>query len=254
MKIERPPRIALIGYGKMGREIESVAQELDVPIAAIIDTNISAKENVINAKSLSDVDVCIEFTQPDAVLANITAIALAGKHVVVGTTGWYHSMSVVEALVRKHDIGLVYASNFSLGMNLFYELVKQATLIFNPFDSYDCTLHESHHAKKKDSPSGSALQIAKLILEHSKSKSSMVTGDIQREKSYDELHVSSSRGGSAPGVHQVIFDSLADSVELIHTARNRRGFAEGALIAAEWIKDKKGLFTMENVLRDIKSV
>lgn len=254
MKIENPQRIALIGYGKMGREIESVARDVGVPISIIIDTNIQDKHLHINQKSLTNVDVCIEFTEPHAVIGNITSVAHAGKNIVVGTTGWYNTLDKVRAIVEEYDIGLLYGSNFSLGMNIFYRIVQRASALFDSFDSYDCFIHEAHHVKKKDSPSGTALEIAKIMLDTMKKKNIFATGDLSGERPEDVIHISSSRGGTIPGIHTVTFDSLADTIELKHTARNRRGFAEGALIAAAWLKDKKGVFTMEDVLDDIKSL
>lgn len=254
MKIEQPPRIALIGYGKMGREIESAAREFGVPVTMIIDTNQPDKETSINARTLADVDVCIEFTRPDAVLANIRAIAKAGKSMVVGTTGWSHALETVTEIVRAHDVGLVHASNFSLGMNLFYLLVRHAGVVFESFDSYDCSIHEAHHAQKADTPSGTALHIAAELMRGLKSKTGIAAGNPPAERDPRLLQITSARVGAVPGTHQVLFDSPADSIELVHTARNRRGFAEGALIAAAWIKNRKGMHTMEDVLHDVKSL
>lgn len=255
MKIEQPPRIALIGYGKMGREIESVARELGVPVTMIIDTNQPDKETSINARTLADVDVCIEFTQPGAVLSNIQAIANAGKSMVVGTTGWSGALASIAATVRAQNVGLVHASNFSLGMNLFYLLVRHAGVVFDSFDSYDCSIHEAHHAQKADTPSGTALQIAAELMSGLTGKTGIAAGNPPAGGVKPQLlQITSTRVGAVPGTHQVLFDSPADSIELVHTARNRRGFAEGALIAAAWIKNKKGIHTMEDVLRDIKSL
>ena len=241
-------RIGLIGYGKMGKEIESVANDYQISIGAIIDAHVEGKQRHITAESLRDVDVCIEFTEPSSVLANIEAIASTGRDLVVGTTGWYDKIDAVRQIVEKHNIGCVYASNYSIGMKLFERIVRRAGELFASQSMYDCFLHETHHAKKKDSPSGTALTLANALLSVLPEKKNIVSGEVHGEKPSDILHIASSRGGAIPGTHTVTFDSMADTIELTHRARSRRGFAEGALVAARWVHGKKGLFTMENML------
>lgn len=254
MKLTHTPRVALIGYGKMGREIESIATEFNITITNIIDANISGKESVITSRTLSNVDVCIEFTEPDAVVSNIKAVAQLGKNIVVGTTGWNDKMNEVREIVEQHKIGLLYASNFSIGMNLFQKLAAEAGRIFSAIDSYDCFIHEAHHAKKKDAPSGTALTLGNILLSTLRKKKNIVMGNVEGQVPPDALQISSSRGGAIPGTHTITFDSMADTIELTHTARSRRGFAEGALIAASWLHNKKGMYSMEDVLNDIESI
>lgn len=241
-------RIALVGFGKMGKEIHHLASEMDMTIAAVIDPTIAEFDKPLNAESLEGIDVCIEFTQPDAAVRNIEAIARAGKNLVIGTTGWIERLDDVRRIVQECGIGLVYASNFSLGMNLFFLLVEEAAALFNERDAYDCFIHEAHHAMKKDMPSGTALTIAEKVVFKMANKRRIIAGELKDRVPKDALHIASSRGGTIPGVHTVTFDSLADTIELRHTARSRRGLAEGALLAAHWVHGKVGLFTMEDVL------
>lgn len=245
-----PPRIALIGYGKMGREIELVAQEKGIPVTAIIDV-VNAPVHSINSGVLENADVCIDFTTPAAVLENIRACATAKKHVVVGTTGWHEHVDTVRSIVEERGIGCIYASNFSIGVHLFLKLVQHAATLFDRFEQYDASVHETHHRMKKDAPSGTALTIAQALLDSLKRKQNIITESRNDAPPEDALMVTSNRVGNVPGTHQVIFDSVADSIELTHTARNRRGFAEGALLAASWIHKRTGFYSIEDMLHEI---
>ena len=248
------PSIALIGYGKMGREIEQVAGEQGFTIKAIIDIQYNGHSVPINASTLSGVDVCIEFTTPDAVVENIRACARCRKDVVVGTTGWHERLEEVRSLVEESGIGLIHASNFSIGIHLFRKIVAYAGTLLNKHAQYDAALHEQHHRMKKDAPSGTAYTLAGELLRALDRKAHISVDRPDREIAPDELLVSSSRIGSVPGMHQVVFDSPADSIELVHTARSRRGFADGSLVAASWIHGRKGFFTMEDMLDDFENV
>ena len=240
--------IAIVGYGKMGKEIEAVAHEKKIRVVKVFDEADNRNGSALTKESLKEVDVCIEFSTPRAVLENIEAIAEARKNIVVGTTGWYDKLSDVAKLVKEKKIGLVHAANFSLGMNVFFQLVTAASRAFDKFDMYDVAVSEIHHRQKMDSPSGTALAIGNLIIQHLRRKRSMLHGTVHGGVKSDELHVTSTRLGAEVGRHTVMFDSEADTIELIHNAKNRRGFALGALIAAEWIKGKKGVYTMKDVL------
>ena len=181
-------------------------------------------------------------------LENIRAVAAAGKNLVVGTTGWYESMEEVRGLVKQHKIGFLHASNFSLGVNIFMQLAADAAHLLERYPQYDVAITEVHHRAKADSPSGTALSLGSAVLKalHRKSELSPETSHgVLKEH---QLHVTSTRVGHVTGKHTVLFDSEADSIELVHTAKNRTGFALGAVVAAEWLKGKKGMYTMRDVL------
>lgn len=240
--------IALVGYGKMGREIEAVARARQIDIAKIFTAENNSNGSGLTKESLKNVDVCVEFTTPVSVLGNIDAIAAAGKNVVVGTTGWHDKLTDIKQLVKEKKIGLLYAANFSLGINVFYHIVTAAARAFEKFDPYDVAVSEIHHKDKPDSPSGTALALGNLIIQSMKRKKEILHEPSHAKIKPEQLHISSARVGNVVGKHSVVFDSDADSIELIHNAKNRRGFALGALIAAEWLKGKKGVFTMKDVL------
>lgn len=221
-------KIALIGYGKMGKLIEQLAQHKHHEIVARINSTSSP------TPSLSQADVWIDFSRPECAIDNIKLAIKYNKPIVVGTTGWYDQLAQVEQLVKNSDIGFLYASNFSIGVNLFYEIVAQAAALLQPFQNYDVALAEVHHNQKLDSPSGTARTIAQHIVANMPRKSN--------------LDIASTRCGRVPGTHTVYFDSAEDTIILSHEARNREGFAQGALIAAEWLKDKKGFYTLNDML------
>ncbi|HUL43987.1 MAG TPA: 4-hydroxy-tetrahydrodipicolinate reductase [Bacteroidota bacterium] len=240
--------IALIGYGNMGKEVEQAARSRGFTIAKTFTLENNLRGIGITPGILDEVDVCIDFSVPSAVVNNIATVAACGKNIVVGTTGWYDKMEEVKQLVTKYKIGLVYSPNFSLGMNIFYHIVKSAASAFDPFDVYDVAVQEIHHRKKSDSPSGTALALSQIILRQIRRKKEVLHETAHGEIKPEQLQVTSTRVGNVVGTHSVVFDSEADSIELKHVAKNRRGFAFGALIAAEWIKGKHGLYTMNDVL------
>ncbi len=234
--------IALIGYGKMGKEIESLAPSKNLLVVKKFD-----RQNSLAIEKLQSIDVAIDFSSPSCVKKNIELCAGAGIAMVVGTTGWQSELDDVKRIVMKSGIGFIYASNFSIGVNLFFKIVQNATKMVDAFDHYDVSLHEIHHRQKLDSPSGTAITLGEKIIEKW-SRKKRISEPRENPIPKDVLQITSARVGSVPGTHAVTFDSAEDSIELIHTARNRRGFALGALLAAEWIRDKKGVFTMEDVL------
>jgi 4-hydroxy-tetrahydrodipicolinate reductase len=240
--------IAIIGYGNMGKEIEAVARERKIHVEKIFTEENNENGLGLTPDSLKGVDVCIEFTAPESVLDNIEAVVDAGKSIVVGTTGWYDKLPEVKKLVKQTKVGLLYSPNFSLGINLFFQILTTAAHVFDRFDIYDVALSETHHREKIDSPSGTALALGNLIIQHFHCKREILHETAHGRIKPDQLHISSTRIGHVFGRHSVVFDSEADSIELVHTAKNRRGFALGALIAAEWLKGKKGVFTMKDVL------
>ncbi|MDH7515235.1 MAG: 4-hydroxy-tetrahydrodipicolinate reductase [Bacteroidota bacterium] len=249
-----PISLAIIGYGKMGREIRAAAEERGMHIVSIIDPAQEGCTPAITDESIGDADVCLEFTTPAAVVGNIRTCARVGKNVVVGTTGWYHELAEVERIVAETGTAVLYASNFSIGVHIFTRLVELAARLFCFHPVYDVAVHECHHAAKKDAPSGTAYRIAEAIMRNDPRKTRLRVDTPSQGVAEGELSVSSSRVGFVPGTHIVMFDGPADTVELIHRARNRRPFADGALMAASWIRNRKGLFTMEDMLNDIESV
>jgi len=211
-------KIAIIGYGRMGKLIEKVSEERQAQVTSIIDPfSPEAAYKGISDDSMEGVDVCICFTQPDAALDNIKDICRFKKQIVIGTTGWIDRMPEVEQMVSESGIGMVYSSNFSIGVNIFFKLIEQAGQIMNQFDVYDILCYEAHHNKKIDSPSGTASTIAGILLENINRKSKMVTNRLDRKIEDDELHFASMKGGHITGTHSVLFDSEFDTIELKQT-------------------------------------
>ncbi len=240
--------LGLIGYGKMGKEVEAVAKEKGITIAAILEIGDNAGGRGITRETLKGVDVCIDFSSPASVIANIEAVAACGKNLVVGTTGWYDRIDYVRKLVKEKKIGFLYAANFSLGINLFSQIMMDACHLVDRYAEYDVAMTEVHHRGKTDSPSGTALSLGALLLQSMKRKSELLTETSHAALKSHQLHITSTRVGGVTGKHSVIFDSESDSIELIHTAKNRLGFARGAIVAAEWLKGKKGFYTMRDVI------
>ena|SRR5437867_4794312 len=233
-------RIALLGYGKMGHEIEAAARGQGETIAEIFDI-----DRLPDADSIRDVDVCIEFSTPQSAIDNIRVALQARKDIVVGTTGWYDRLPEIRGDVTES--GLIYSSNFSLGVNIYFRIVAAAAALMENASDYDPFIHELHHRQKADSPSGTALRLAEILMNRIGRKSVLATGRADGRISPNALHVTSTRVGAVAGIHTVGFDSEADLIELTHAAKNRRGFALGALRAARWIRGKKGVYTMDDV-------
>lgn len=232
-------RIALLGYGKMGRLLEAIAAREGWEVNPILDINDNINGNGITRASMNGVDAAIDFTQTESVLPNIEAAARAGVNLVEGTTGWLKELPRVERIVLESGIGLVYGANFSVGMNLYMEIILHAAKVMANIPQYDPYLLEEHHNAKKDAPSGTALKILELIKPYLKKTNPSVA---------------CIRAGSIPGTHVVGFDSEADTIVLEHRARNRQGFAEGAIMAARWIKGKHGLYDFRQVFSEILGI
>lgn len=239
-------KIALIGYGKMGKLIEEIALQNEHKIVAIIDPQFPGFE--ITKENLHNADVCIDFSAPQHILENIKTLASLNQTIVVGTTGWYDHLDLVKELVAKYKIGFLYAPNFSIGVNIFLKIVTKAASLINHFDEYDVGGYEIHHNQKQDSPSGTAKSIAHSLLDSIDRKDSLVYDQINRKIEPNELHFASLRAGSNPGQHTVIFDSPSDTITMTHQARNREGFARGAILASEWLMGKKGFYTINDFL------
>lgn len=245
-------KIALIGFGKMGHEVEQVIKE--GKIHQIVSISFGKKEGLpagrqasLDVEGLKKADVAIDFTAPDIVLSNILEVAKIGTNLVIGTTGWYGKLDEVKKIVAKYKTGIIYGSNFSIGANVFFQIVRLASERFSLFPEYDVYGIETHHVGKKDSPSGTAKTLGEIIMSYSKTKKLFQNERVNRQIKPEELHFSSIRGGVNPGRHEIVFDSRADEVRLIHQARGRQGFAQGAIMAAEFIKGKKGLYRFEDL-------
>jgi 4-hydroxy-tetrahydrodipicolinate reductase len=229
-------KLALLGYGKMGRLVETIALRQGLEIGPRLDIDDNPGGSGITPASMEGVDAAVEFSQPEAVLPNIEAAARAGVNLVVGTTGWAANRGKVERIVRDSGIGLVHGANFSLGMNLFFEIVAHSARIVGMLPQYDAFISEEHHRAKKDAPSGTALNLLDLMRPHLNNPN---------------LNIASIRAGWIPGTHLIGFDSEADTITLEHRARSRQGFAEGAVLAAQWIAGKKGFYDFRQVFREI---
>jgi 4-hydroxy-tetrahydrodipicolinate reductase len=241
-------KLAIIGYGQMGRMIEQLAPEYEFEVVSIIDL---VPEKSKNPEQLETADVCIEFTAPGAAFQNIKKLVNLQKNIVVGTTGWFDNLAETEKLVTHYNTGLVYGSNFSPGMNLFYKIVDETSKLMNSSQDYDVFGLEYHHKFKKDSPSGTAKILSKIILKNIDDKKNVVFDKLDRQIKADEFHFGSVRAGSIPGTHLIGFDSTADTIEIKHTARNRNGLAIGALLAAKWLCGKKGFYNFSDILPQI---
>lgn len=235
-------KIALIGYGKMGKAIEEIALERNHQVVLKInDENLDAFTEI----NLAAADVAIEFTGPHSAFDNLQKLISFGKPVVCGSTGWTDNLPEIIALCREKDGSFLYASNFSVGVNLFFELNKKLANLMAAYPEYEVSLEEIHHTQKKDAPSGTAITLAEQVLEKISRKTGWVneqTGDTS------QLAIISKREDPAPGTHVVKYSSPIDDIEIIHTAHNRKGFALGAVLAAEYIFNKKGIFDMKQVL------
>ncbi|MCQ2959817.1 MAG: 4-hydroxy-tetrahydrodipicolinate reductase [Bacteroidales bacterium] len=235
-------KIALIGYGKMGKEIEKIAIERGHSIVLTIDIN---NQQDMTPENLKKADVAIEFTTPKTAIDNYRKCFNAGIPVVSGSTGWTEKFDEIADLCNKTNNTFFYSSNYSLGVNIFFELNKKLAAIMNKFEQYDVCVQEAHHNQKLDAPSGTAITIAQGILENIDRKKDWRLNEF---KSTDELQVVSTRLGSIPGTHIVTYDSADDTLEIKHAAKSRRALAFGAVIAAEFVKDKKGVFGMKDLL------
>ena len=226
-------KIALIGDGKMGRAIAPLATARGHTVTATLGESDNASGRGISRESLGTPDVAIEFTEPGAAAANVRACVHAGVPVVVGTTGWYDELDAVIAEVRKLDGTMFWAPNFSVGVAVLSAAIQAASAALRDVPGFDIHLVETHHAAKKDRPSGTAASLAKIA-----------ERGIGRE-----VQITSVRTGQVPGTHELVIDAAFEQLRLVHEARDRRVFADGAIAAAEWLQGRKGVFTMSDVLR-----
>ena len=243
-------KIGLAGYGKMGRAIEEIAIERG--------HDILFKSNSVfplNDRDIDSVDVVIEFTKPDLAVKHIEMVLNSKKPIVVGTTGWNEEINKVESLVSNKNGSLLYASNFSIGVNLFFELNEKLATLMSNRTQYKASIDEVHHTQKIDSPSGTAITLANQILENNESYFSWVCEEGTAPHTTEgQLGLVAHRIPDVPGTHTVSYSSEIDTLSITHQAHNRKGFALGAVLAAEWIFDKKGVYTIKDMLQDIQAV
>ncbi len=232
--------IVLVGYGKMGKIIEQIALERGHTIAARIDVDNQDEFKTLKA------DVAIEFSRPEAAFNNVKQCLERNIPVVCGTTGWLEQKPAIEKLCREKNSAFFYASNYSLGVNIFFKMNEFLSRIMNNFNEYDIALEEIHHTQKKDAPSGTAITLAEGVLKNVERKTNWIN---QQTAGQHELPIVSLRENEVPGTHSVKYSSMIDDIEIIHTAHSREGFAKGAVLVAEWLYDKKGVLNMDDYLK-----
>ena len=235
--------IAIVGYGKMGKEIEKLAQERNHSVILRIDEHNSKS---LNKDDFKNVDVAIEFSSPDSAFSNIKLCFDNNVPVVCGTTGWLEKFDKVLERCKSEKLTFFYASNYSIGVNLFFKLNERLAKMMNSFDDYNVNVEETHHTQKVDAPSGTAITLTEGIIENIDRKSKW---ENKNDNSTDSITVESFREGNVPGNHKVIYDSVFDRIIIEHDAKSRKGFAFGAVLAAEFIASKKGYFTMDDLLK-----
>ena len=228
--------LAIVGYGKMGRMIERLAPEYGFAVKAKFCGQENAGARALTSAALAGVDVAVEFTRPDAATANLQRLAETGVAMVCGTTGWYSEMERLKKAIGENGSGLVWGANFSVGLNLFREVVAEAARRFAREESYGAWGWEIHHAAKKDAPSGTLLALAE---------------EMKRNGYTREISLSANRAGAVPGTHEIGFDSAEDTVTIRHTARGREGFARGALRAAQWVIGRKGVHEFREIVSEL---
>lgn len=236
-------KIALIGYGKMGKEIEQILIARGHTIPLIIDLN---NTNDLDTAHLQKVDVAIEFTTPSTAYGNVVKCLEAGVPVVCGTTAWLDKLPEVEQLCKETNGAFFYASNYSIGVNIFFEINRRLAQLMNRFGEYDVTIEETHHTQKKDAPSGTAVTLAEGVLENLDRKQKWVCGTTTVP---EELEVVAIRRSVVPGTHTVTYESDVDALSITHMAKSRRGFALGAVLAAEFLHGKTGIFSMKDLMQ-----
>ena len=228
-----PRRLAIVGYGKMGRLIEQLAPEYGFAVALKLDEFNNAGFEGVTAENFRGIDVAIDFSIPAAVRRNVEGVAALGINIVVGTTGWLEQADAVKEAVAANDIGLVWSPNYSVGVNAFFRLVREAARLLESQPAYGAWAWEIHHSTKKDAPSGTLLKLVE---------------EMKKAGYARPIDVGSNRAGAHPGTHEIGFDSSADTITLRHTARSREGFARGALQAAQWVVGKKGFHEFGDII------
>jgi len=235
-------KLALLGYGKMGREIEKMALQRNHTIILLIDIN---NQDEFTTSNLKKADVAIDFSTPDSAFPNIMKCFEADVPIVCGTTGWLDRFKEVVTYCEKNEKTFFYASNYSIGVNIFFDINRKLASLMNRFDDYNVSIEEIHHIHKLDAPSGTAITLAEGIINELERKKDWILGKEQNENS---ISIQAIRENEIPGTHSIKYDSPIDSIDLKHTAKNRKGLALGALLAAEFIKNKKGCYSMNELM------
>jgi 4-hydroxy-tetrahydrodipicolinate reductase len=237
------PKIAIIGYGAMGKELESIALEKGFQI-----TNIFEIDNPLSKATELNFDVALDFSTPESVMDNIKILAENRKNIVIGTTGWYDKFDLVRNIIDKYNIGAVWGSNFSIGTQLYLNIIQHLSLLIKRMDNFDIGIEEIHHKHKKDFPSGTSINIAKTFIKELFRYNSYTTNPAEAIQDSKKIPISSLRTGEVVGIHKVILDSEYETLEFSHIAKNRRGFAVGALEAARWVNNRTGFYGFEEVI------
>jgi len=241
--------IGIVGYGGMGQATARVAKERGHDVGLIVDPSADgASCKSLSEADLSGIDVVVDFSGSDCVVENVGVCAEAGVALVEGTTGWYEKMDEIRSVVEGSEIGFLWSSNFSIGVNLYFKMIENAAKLIDKFDEYDVWGHELHHNKKADSPSGTAKTLEEILLENISRKDSVVEDKLDRRREGNEIHFSSLRGGAVNFEHVIGFDSSADTIKISHAARSRDGYALGAVKACEWLSGKKGFYGMDDFI------
>ena len=241
----------ITGYGRMGHEIEQILIQRGHNISCRVDKSGKADAIEVTLELLKNVDAVIEFALPNGMEDRIKVYTEAKVPVIIGNTGWLENLEKFKTIVEDGNGTFLYGTNFSVGVHMFWKVVSEASSLINSTPEYDIMALEYHHKLKIDSPSGTAITTAEKILENCNKKTKIWTDKLDRKIEDNELHVASVRGGSIPGTHTVTLDSPSDSIEITHRARNRSGFALGAVMAAEWIVGKTGFFRVEDFFEDL---
>ncbi|MFH1546014.1 MAG: 4-hydroxy-tetrahydrodipicolinate reductase [Patescibacteria group bacterium] len=243
-------KIAIIGYGKMGKAVANSPRLGSHEISAKIDLSAAgATAAEISAENLNGAEVAIDFTHPDSVVENIRQLAELKIPIVVGTTGWYEKLEEVKKIAAENSVGILYAGNFSVGVQTFYAIVEHAAKLLTG-KNFDAAIREIHHTGKADAPSGTAREIAEKVLANFPEKKAIILDNAEQPVPSEKLQISSARIGKVVGVHEVVFDGEHDSIRLEHSGKNRGGYAGGAIAAAEWLvkKSEAGVFTAKDWL------
>jgi len=237
----------------MGREIEQILIDRGDTVSAKIDSGGTGDYLSLTKEILKkhNPDAVIEFAGRDCVVENARICSSLKIPVVIGTTGWNEQVDEIKEIIESNNSAYLYGSNFSIGAHMFFSMVEKAAAMINPLPGYDIFMCETHHNKKVDSPSGTALTAAEKIINNNNRKTTIVKDALSRQIEDNELHVASVRGGHVPGTHSVMLDSIADTIEITHRARNRKGFAQGSVLAAQWLIGKKGFFRVEDYINDL---
>jgi len=231
-------KIALIGYGKMGKLLNTLCVQNGHEVVSIIDKNRADYNKNIDKSSLNGAEVALEFTQPEGVVERVEALAKCGVNIVIGTSGWYDKIDQVERLAHENKVGIIYGANFSIGMNLYFQTIDYLSRMMAQIPNYDLYAYEEHHNEKKDRPSGTAKYITSIIKRNQK--------EVKTDFEFESI-----RAGKKPGTHLVGYDGDYDFIELKHLARERSAFVSGAVKSAEWILGKKGFFNFSDYFKNI---